>query len=110
MLHMQVIEHVKMALFMILVMAVKFTATVSRHAPFSPDCQNASSGAVTIERQFVNTAFRLTGGCNNHSGELQIKYLNQDWRSVCYDEFDYFDAQFACSFLGFQFVASVYEM
>ena len=99
-----------MALFMIVVMAIEFTVTASRHVPFSPDCLNASAGAVTIERQFIDTAVRLTGGCNNHSGELQIKYLNQDWRSVCYDGFDYFDAQFACSFLGFPFIASIYEM
>lgn len=95
---------------MVLVVVVKFTATVSRHVPFSPDCLNASSGAVTIEREFVDTAIRLAGGCNNHSGELQIRYLNQDWRSVCYDGFDYLDAQFACSFLDFPFVASIYEV
>lgn len=99
-----------MALFMIMVMAMEFAATVSRHVPFSPDCLNASAGTVTIERQYMDTSLRLTGGCSNHSGELQIKYLNQDWRSVCYDGFSYFDAQFACSFLGFPFVASVYEM
>ena len=98
-----------MALFMMLVVAIKFTATVSRHVPFSPECLNAS-GAVTIEHEYVDTAIRLTGGCNNHSGEVQIKYHNQDWRSVCYNEFDYLDAQFACSFLGFPFVASIYEM
>lgn len=99
-----------MALFLMLVMAIEFTATVSRHVPFSLDCLNASSGAVTIEREYVDTAIRLSGGCNNHSGAVQIKYLNQGWRSVCYDEFDYFDAQFACSFLGFPFVASIYEV
>ena len=102
--------HAMMEMYMILVMAVKFTATVSSHVPFSPNCQNASLRTVTIERKFVHTAIRLTGGCNNHSGELQVKYLNQDWRSVCYTGFDYMDAQFACSFLGFPFVASIYEM
>ena len=99
-----------MMLLVILVIAMEFTATVSRHIPFSPDCLNASSRGVTIERQHVGTAVRLIGGCNSHSGELQIKYLNLDWSSVCYDGFDYFDAQFACTFLGFPFVASIYEM
>ena len=78
------------------------------------DCTSSTGGAadhneLSVERG--ETGVRLVGGCNNRSGELQVKpYLSRDWRSVCYDSFDYFDAQFACAFLGFPFVASIYEM
>ena len=71
----------------------------------------AIGGPPAARRVVESMGVRLVGGCGDgRSGELQFNVFNTDWRTVCYETFDYFDAQFACSFLGFPFVETIYEM
>ena len=47
-----------------------------------------------------NGELRLTNGLTKYSGRVEI-YWNSEWRTVCYDDWDIFDAQVVCRQLNY---------
>ena len=49
---------------------------------------------------FNNGDIRLTNGLHKYAGRVEI-YWNSEWRTVCYDDWDEYDAHIVCRELNY---------
>lgn len=68
------------------------------------------SGDGAIDPDPSHFDLRLVGDGNSSRGELQAYILNLGWVNFCSEGFGYFEAQVACSVLGYPFFLEIYEI